>query len=266
MDGAYLLSGLRLLEGAIVLVLDRTTLFPSKDGLAFDVISFQVLNVVGLTNRLDQSTHLVGKFGDEDHSLEMRRDGAFRCCHSRKSDEDGIDRKSRVGVPRDDDFHRCFEFLIGGGNPGFAISGLEVFPCYGGEHCVDVGVLRNGFLKKVQDGCGKCWVEAKHYVPQGSVVGVKPGVNVGLVPGGFRGIRNRFGLGSPLYTCFGDGGCGLVFRSGELVCDNLPLALGEEVVHHQWSPGLPVHGAVQDGDEGHEGGRHSLVWFLFMMR
>jgi len=101
-------------------------------------------------------------------------------------------------------------------------------------------------------------VEAKHDVPQSSVVGIKPGVNLGLVLGGFRGIRNCFGLGS-LCTCFGDGGCGLVIRSGELVCDDLPLALGEEIVHHQWSPGLPVHGAVQDGDEGHEGGRHSLV-------
>jgi len=39
LDGAYLFSGLRLLEGAVVLmILSGTTLFPSKDGLAFDVI------------------------------------------------------------------------------------------------------------------------------------------------------------------------------------------------------------------------------------
>jgi len=60
LDGAYLFSGLRLLEGTIVLGLSRTTLFPSKDGLAFDIIGLQVLNIVGLTNRLDQSAHLVG--------------------------------------------------------------------------------------------------------------------------------------------------------------------------------------------------------------
>jgi len=119
------------------------------DSLAFDVIGFQVLNVVGLTNRLDQSTHLMGKFGDEDHGLKMRRDGAFRCCHSCKSDEDGIDRKGRVGVPGDDDIHRRFEFLVGGGDPGFAVSGLEVLPCYGSEHRVDVGIFRDGFFKEV---------------------------------------------------------------------------------------------------------------------
>jgi len=41
LDGAYLFSCLRLLKGAVVLVLSgRTTLFPSKDSLAFDVIGF----------------------------------------------------------------------------------------------------------------------------------------------------------------------------------------------------------------------------------
>jgi len=50
LDGAYLLSGLRLLEGTVVLLGSGTTLFPSEDGLAFDVVGFQVLNVVSLTN------------------------------------------------------------------------------------------------------------------------------------------------------------------------------------------------------------------------
>ena len=58
MDGAYLSSSLRLL-GTIVLVLSGTTLFPSKDSLAFDVVGFQVLNVVGLTDGLNQRAHLV---------------------------------------------------------------------------------------------------------------------------------------------------------------------------------------------------------------
>jgi len=39
LDGAYLFSGLRLIEGTIVLGLSRTSLFPGKDSLAFDVIS-----------------------------------------------------------------------------------------------------------------------------------------------------------------------------------------------------------------------------------
>ena len=103
-------------------------------------------------------------------------------------------------------------------------------------------------------------METKHDVPQSSIIGVKPGVNLGLVLGGFGGIRDRFGMGS-FRICFGDGGCGFVIRSGELVCDNLSLALGEKVVHHQRPPGLPVHGAVQDRDEGHESGGH--CWFLY---
>jgi len=201
----------------------------------------------------------VGKFGDEDHGLKMRRDGTFRCCHSCKSDEDGIDRKGRVGVSGDDDIHRCLEFFIGGGDSGFSVSGLEVLPCYGSKHRVDVGIFLDGFFEEIQNSCGECWMEAEHDVPQSPIIGIKPGVNLRLVLGGFGGICNRFGMGS-FRICFGDGGCGLIVGSGELVCYNLPLALGEEVVHHQWPPGLPVHGVVQDGDEGHEGGRH--LWFL----
>jgi len=43
----------RLLEGAIVLGLNGATLFKSKDSLAFDIVGFQVLNIVGLTDGLD---------------------------------------------------------------------------------------------------------------------------------------------------------------------------------------------------------------------
>ena len=53
LNGAYLLSSLRLLEGVIVLGLNGATLFPSKDSLAFDIVGFQVLDIVGLTDGLD---------------------------------------------------------------------------------------------------------------------------------------------------------------------------------------------------------------------
>ena len=165
MNGAYLLSSLGLLEETIVLGLSGTALFPSKDSLAFDVIGFQVLNIVGLTNGLDQSAHLVGELGNKDHCLEMRRDGAFRCCHPCESDEDGIDRKGRVGVPGDDDVHRRFELLISGGDPGLAVGGLKVLRCYGSEHRVDVGVLLDGFLEEIQNSGGERWVKVKHDVP-----------------------------------------------------------------------------------------------------
>jgi len=56
LDGAYLSSGLRLLRAV---VLSGTALFPSKDGLAFDVVGFEILNVIGLTNGLNQRAHLV---------------------------------------------------------------------------------------------------------------------------------------------------------------------------------------------------------------
>jgi len=202
----------------------------------------------------------VGKFRDEDHGLEMRGDGAFGCCHSRKSNEDGVDCMGRIGVPGDDDIHRCFEFLIGGGDSGFAVGGLEVLPCYGSEHCGNVGVFLDGLFKEVQNGRSECWMKAEHDVPQGPVIGVEPGGNLGLVYGGLRGIRNHFGVGS-FRICLGNGDCGLVLGSGKLVCDDSPLTLGEEIVHHQWPPGLPVHGAVKNGDEGHESRGH--VWFLF---
>jgi len=149
LNGAYLFSSLRLLEGTIVLVLDGTTLFPGKDSLSLDIISLQVLNAVGLTNRLDQSTHLVGELGNEDHGLEMRRDGALRCCHSGKPNEDGIDCKGRVGVSGDDDIHCCLEFFIGGGDSGFTVGGVEILPSYGSKHGGNVGVLFDGLLEKV---------------------------------------------------------------------------------------------------------------------
>ena len=86
-------------------------------------------------------------------------------------------------------------------------------------------------------------MEVKHNVSQGFVVDIEPGVDLGLVLGRFGGIRNHFGLGSSL-TRLGNSGYGFVIRSRKLVYDNLPLALGEEVVHHHWSPSLPIHGAV----------------------
>jgi len=218
-------------EGTIVLGLGRTTLFPSEDGLALDVIGLQVLNVVSLTDGLDQSAHLVGKLGDEDHGLKVRRDSAFGCCHSSKPDEDGVNGECRVGVPGDDDVHGRLEFLIGGGDAGFAVGGLEVFPCYGSEHCGDVGVFLDGLFEEVQNGRGKCWMEAEHDVPQSPVVGIEPGGNLGLVGGGLRGVCNRFGVGS-FRICFGNSGRGIVFGSGELVCNDSPLTLREEVVHH----------------------------------
>jgi len=94
----------------------------------------------------------------------MRRDGAFRCCHPCESDEDGVDRESRVSVSGNNNTHRRLEFFVGGGNSGFAIGGVEVFPGYGGIHGVHVGVLFDGFLKKVQDGGGDGRMETEHDV------------------------------------------------------------------------------------------------------
>jgi len=93
----------------------------------------------------------MGKFGDEDHCLKMRRNGAFGCCHSCEADENSIDCKGRIGVPGDDDVHRCLEFLVSGGDSGFTVGGFEVFPCYGSEHRVDVSILLDGLFEKVQD-------------------------------------------------------------------------------------------------------------------
>ena len=256
MNGAYLFSSLRLLEGAIVLVLDGTTLFPSKDSLAFDIIGLQVLDTVGLTDRLDQSTHLVGELGNEDHGLEMRRDGAFRCCHSGESDEDGVNCKSGVSVSRDDDVHCRLKFLIGGGNSGFAVGSLEELPGLGGEHGVDIVVFLHRFLEKVQDGSGDGWVETKHDVSQGLVVDIEPVVDISLVFGGFANVFGRFSFGSSSFALTNRSGDDLIFWSRELVCNGLPLALREQVVHHHWLPGLPVHGTVEDRHEGHESGGH----------
>jgi len=164
LDGAYLLSGLRLLEGAIVLVLNGTTLFPGKDGLSLDVVSLQILDVVGLANRLDQHIHLIWEFGDENHGLEVRRDGAFGCCHSGESNEDSIDSESRVGVSGDDYIHCRLKFFVGGGDSGFAIGGLKEIPSLGGEHGVYIGVLLHGLLEEVQDGCGDGGMETEHDV------------------------------------------------------------------------------------------------------
>jgi len=125
LNSAYLSSSLRLL-GAVVL--SGTALFPGKDSLALDVVGLQVLDIVGLTDRLDQCAHLVRELGNENHGLKMRRDGAFGCCHSGKSDEDGVDSKSGVGVSGDDNVHRCLEFFVSGGDPGFAVGFLKILP------------------------------------------------------------------------------------------------------------------------------------------
>jgi len=94
----------------------------------------------------------------------MRGDGAFGCCHSHKSNEDGINRESGIGVPGDDDAHCRLKFFIAGGDSGFAVGGVEVLPGYGGIHGVHVGVLFDGFLKKVQDGGGDGRMETEHDV------------------------------------------------------------------------------------------------------
>jgi len=148
LDGTELVSSVVVLL-AIVLVLDRTTLLPSEDGLLFDVVGFQVLDVIGLTYGLDQRIHLVWELGNEDHGLEMRRDGTFGCCHPGEADEDGVNGESGIGVSRDDDIHRHLEFFVCHGDPGFAIGSLEIFPGYGSEHGGDVGVLFDGLLEKI---------------------------------------------------------------------------------------------------------------------
>ena len=145
MDGAKPTS--RLLS--IVLALDRATLLPGEDGSSFDVIGFQVLNVIGLTYGLNQCVHLVWKFGNEDHSLEMGRNGAFGCCHPGEADENSIDGESGVSVPRDYDVHCHLELFIRRGDSRFAVGRLEGFPGYRGEHGVDVRVLFNGLFEEI---------------------------------------------------------------------------------------------------------------------
>jgi len=238
-------------SGAVGLVLDGTTLFPSKHSLVFDVIGLQVLDVVGLTDGLDQCIHLVREFGNEDHNLEVRRDGAFGCRHSGESYEDGINSKSGVVVSGDDDIHRSFEFFICGGDPGFAVGLLEVLPGQGSEHGVNISVLFDGFLEEVQNGCSDGWMKTEHDVSESLVVDVEPSFNLRLVLGGFGCVVSGLGL-----SFFGDHGFGLVVGGREFVLNNFLLALGKEVVHHHQSPGLPVHGTVQDRHKGHEGGGH----------
>jgi len=248
LDGAYLSSSLGLLRAnrVVGLVLNGTSLFPSKDSLVFDVIGFQVLDVVGLADGLDQCVHLVREFGNKDHSLEMRRDGAFGCCHSGESYEDGIDSKSGVIVSGDDDIHHSFEFFVCGGDPGFAVSFLEVLPGQGSEHGVNIGVLFDSLLEEVQDGCSDSWMEMEHDVSESLVVYVEPGLDLRLVLGGFGRVVS--GLG---FSFFGYNGFGLVVGGRKFVLNDFPLALGKEVVHHHRSPGLPVHGTVQDRHKGH---------------
>jgi len=145
LDGAEPAS--RLL--AVVLTLDGATLFPGEDGSSLDVIGLQVFDVVGLTYRLDQCAHLVWELGNEDHGLEVGRNGAFGCCHPGKADENGVNGESGVSVPRNYDVHCHLEFFISGSDSRFAVGRLEGFPGYGGEHGVDVCVLLDGFLKEV---------------------------------------------------------------------------------------------------------------------
>jgi len=133
----------------IVLTLDRTTLFPSEDGLSFDFVDLQVLDVVGLADGLDQRTHLVWEFGDKDHGLEMRGDGAFGCCHSGETNKDGVDCESRIGISRDDNVHCHLEFFVCGGDSGFTVGGFEVLPSYGSEHGGNIGVFLDSLLEEV---------------------------------------------------------------------------------------------------------------------
>ena len=145
MDGAKPAS--RLL--AVILASDGATLFPGEDGSSFDVVSLQILNVIGLTYGLDQGAHLVWELGNEDHGLEVGRNGAFGCSHPGKADEDGVNGESGVSVPRDYDVHCHLKFFIGGSDSRFAVGRFEGLPCYGSEHGVDVCVLLNGFLEEV---------------------------------------------------------------------------------------------------------------------
>jgi len=149
----------------VVLTLDGTTLLPSEDGLSFDIVGLQVLDVVSLADGLDQRTHLIWEFGDENHGLEVRGDGTFGCCHSGEADKDGINGESRIGVSGDNNIHRYLEFFVCGSDPGFTVSGFEILPNYGSEHGGDVGVFLDGFLEEVQNSRGDGWVEAKHDVP-----------------------------------------------------------------------------------------------------
>jgi len=89
-------SASRLL--AVILALDGAALFPSEDSLPFDIIGLQVLDVVGLTDGLDQHAHLVWELGNKNHGLEVRRDGAFGCCHPSKTDKDGVEPGINVGL------------------------------------------------------------------------------------------------------------------------------------------------------------------------
>jgi len=67
-------------------------------------------------------------------------------------------------------------------------------------------------------------VEAKHYISQGSVVGLEPRVYISLVLGRFGGVWDRLGLGSSIIT-LGYGGHGLVVGGRKLVGDDFPLTL-----------------------------------------
>jgi len=140
-------SASRLLT--IVLALDRTTLFPSEDGLSLDIIGLQVFDAVGLADGLDQRTHLVWELGDKDHGLEVRGDGAFGCCHPGETDKDGVDCESRISVSGDDNVHRHLEFFTCGSYSGFAVSGFEVLPSYGSKHGGNIGVFLDSFLEEV---------------------------------------------------------------------------------------------------------------------
>jgi len=133
----------------VVLALDRATLLPSENGLALDIVGFKVLDVIGLADGLNQRAHLIWELRDKDHSLKMRGDGAFGCCHPSKADKDGIDGEGRISIPGDYDIHRHFEFFVGGGDPGFAVGGFEELPSYGSEHGVYVGVIRNSFFEEI---------------------------------------------------------------------------------------------------------------------
>ena len=249
-------SASRLLT--VVLALDGATLLPSEDGFALDIVGFKILDVISLADGLNQHAHLIWELRDKDHGLEVRGDGAFGCCHPGETDKNGVDGECGIGVPGDDNVHRYLELFVCGGYSGFTIGGLEILPGYGSEHRGDIGILLNSLLEEIQDGCGDGWMEAKHNVPQSLVVNVEPRVNFRLVLGGLGNIRNCLGFGT-IRVQLGDGGCGFVVGSGELICDDLPLALREKVVHHHRPPGLPVHRTVQDGDERHERRRHVLI-------
>jgi len=68
LDGAYLSSSLGLLRASGVV---GKILLPTMDGHLFYFVTVQLVDVVCLTDELDESGHRRRHFGDEYHCLEV---------------------------------------------------------------------------------------------------------------------------------------------------------------------------------------------------